>query len=131
MEIARFAARRGKWKIFRTIDIYLITPYYKSRMRFLKNLRVFVNSPSHSRTVASLIVFAILIAIPLTVIVAQQQQELRQRAASRGVCLSDDILPVCPFDSVEATKIPPCTQENKECKFLDKTDNTYYIYKCQ
>ncbi len=42
----------------------------------------FVGNPSHSRTISILVVLTIALAIPLTVQIAQKQQELRQRAAS-------------------------------------------------
>lgn len=43
-------------------------------------LREFIVLPTHSRTLSLLAFLAILLAIPLTVFIAQQQQEIRQRA---------------------------------------------------
>lgn len=48
---------------------------------FLKKAFNLLSSPTHSRTTAILVALILLAAIPLTVIVSQKQQELRQRAA--------------------------------------------------
>lgn len=51
---------------------------------FLRIIKVFLSYPTHSRTLSILSFLAILLAIPLTVFIAQQQQEIRQRA--EGSC---------------------------------------------
>ncbi len=50
-------------------------------MGFLRKAIDFVARPSHSRTMGILIFFVLIAAVSLTVIVGQQQQETRQRAA--------------------------------------------------
>ncbi|MBI3070414.1 MAG: hypothetical protein HYY87_03890, partial [Candidatus Levybacteria bacterium] len=44
----------------------------------------FVVSPNYSRTLSILALLVVVLAIPLTVFIAQKQQEIRQRAA--GTC---------------------------------------------
>ena len=51
----------------------------------VKRFREFILAPSHSRTISAVVILIIAAAIPLTVLVAQQQQEIRQRAAT-AVC---------------------------------------------
>lgn len=53
-------------------------------MSFLKKAFLFVSSPTHSRTTGILLILLILAAVPLTVIISQKQQEIRQHAA--GSC---------------------------------------------
>lgn len=50
-------------------------------MGFIKNIFKFIISPTSSRTTGILVILIIAAAVPLTVFIAQQQQELRQRAA--------------------------------------------------
>lgn len=56
----------------------------------MKNLFIrlweFIVLPTHSRTLSILSFLAILLAIPLTVFIAQQQQEIRQRASEGTGC---------------------------------------------
>lgn len=47
----------------------------------LSKIREYINAPKNKRVLGFLIVLVILSALPLTVIVSQQQQEIRQRAA--------------------------------------------------
>ncbi len=54
---------------------------------FLKRFREFILAPSHSRTIGAVVILIIAAAIPLTVLVAQKQQEVRQHAATY-VCSS-------------------------------------------
>lgn len=50
----------------------------------------FISQPDHKRTLTILAALAILAAIPLTVYVAQQQQDIRQRAAEvKYICTSN------------------------------------------
>lgn len=51
-------------------------------MGFIKNAFKFIFSPTASRTTGILVILIIVLAIPLTVIVSQKEQEIRQRAAS-------------------------------------------------
>lgn len=48
----------------------------------MKRFLNFITSASHSRTVGVLAVLILLAAVPLTVMIAQRQQEIRQQAAS-------------------------------------------------
>ena len=93
---------------------------------------VFVKFPSNSRTIAAIAVFVILIAIPLTVIIAQQQQELRQRAAVPDAACSstDNALPDC---SPKPQLASICNEEpGYRCKAsVNEDEDTYYqIYEC-
>lgn len=47
----------------------------------LKAVWYFITSPNYSRTVGILALLVVVLAIPLTVFIAQKQQEIRQRAA--------------------------------------------------
>jgi len=67
---------------------------YSNCMGFLKKLFQLLSSPSHSRTAAILGVLVLLAAIPLTVLIAQKQQELRQHAAG-ATCNDISKLPDC------------------------------------
>lgn len=49
-------------------------------MNFFQKFRDFVLHPTHSRTIALLVLLVLVSAVSLTVIVAQQQQQLKQRA---------------------------------------------------
>lgn len=53
----------------------------------------FIGNPSHSRTLGILAVLVIALAIPLTVQIAQKQQELRQQAA--GTCETIELGTFC------------------------------------
>ena len=62
---------------------------YLIKMNFLRKFRDFILSPSRSRTMGLLAVLVLVSAVSLTVIVAQQQQTLKQRAASACYDASD------------------------------------------
>lgn len=53
----------------------------KGPLDVLKSLWQLVASPTHKRTLSLLILLVVVAAVPLTVFIAQQQQEIRQRAA--------------------------------------------------
>lgn len=60
----------------------------------MKRFLQFVTSPTHSRTLSLLAFLVILTAIPLTVFIAQQQQEIRQRAEEKScpdLCFADQL----------------------------------------
>src|SRR3990167_2757059 len=48
-----------------------------------------VSSSSHSRTFSLLVLLVIMAAVPLTVFVAQKQQETRQRAEGTDITIQD------------------------------------------
>ena len=50
----------------------------------LKRFIEFIKTPGHSRTISVVVILIIAAAVPLTVLVAQKQQELRQHAVSNG-----------------------------------------------
>ncbi|MDP3726933.1 MAG: hypothetical protein Q8Q96_01290, partial [bacterium] len=52
----------------------------------VKRLWQFITSPDYSRTVSVLALLVVVLAIPLTVFIAQKQQEIRQRAQTIGSC---------------------------------------------
>lgn len=51
----------------------------------VKTVWQFITSPNYSRTVSILALLVVVLAIPLTVFIAQQQQEIRQRAQTTEV----------------------------------------------
>lgn len=52
-------------------------------MNFFKKFRDFISHPTHSRTMGLLAVLILITAVSLTVIVAQQQQSIKQKAAAQ------------------------------------------------
>ena len=88
--------------------------YSQYRMSFLKNAIELVISPSHSRTTAILIIFLILAIVPLTVFIAQQQQEIRQRAAGPEVCKTIATIPTCDPNNLKEND--PCSSKSQQCK---------------
>ncbi len=48
----------------------------------LKRLIEFIQTPSHTRTISAVVILIIAAAVPLTVIMSQKQQEIRQNAAT-------------------------------------------------
>jgi len=91
-------------------------------MSFIKNVIELISSPNHSRTTGFLIILLILAIVPLTVIVAQKQQELRQRAAS--ACEDISSIKECTTFT-DFAKGGSCKSERTLCK-----DNNI-VYKCQ
>ena len=83
----------------------------------LKRFREFISAPSHTRTISALVILIIAAAVPLTVLVAQRQQEIRQHAAGpfcagSMICTSANDLkvttgcsPACGSGSVCCTNI--------------------------
>lgn len=57
-------------------------------MNFLQKLRDFLSRPTHSRTMGLLIMLVLVAAVSLTVYVAQQQQQIKQRASE--LCTNPD-----------------------------------------
>lgn len=84
---------------------------------FLQVIKNFLSYPTHSRTLSILGFLVILAAIPLTVFIAQQQQEIRQRASEETGC------PDQCFSDELRTSVP---------KINDACDSSYSteIYKC-
>lgn len=106
-------------------------------MDFLKKFFNLIGSPSHSRTITILVSFTILAAIPLTVYVAQQQQQLKQRAAGNNCAvtfdwasaasqspLNDGNNPVESYYSLKITK-KPISSTIPASITLDKSITTY------
>jgi len=76
-------------------------------MNFLQKFREFISRPTHSRTMGLLIILVLIFAVFLTVTVAQQQQTIKQHAATNiidyyGACwtgsLASDACTVGSFD---------------------------------
>jgi hypothetical protein len=63
-------------------------------MNFLQKFRDFVVRPTHSRTMGILAILVLVSAVSLTVVVSQQQQTIKQHAAS-GTCGMIDIREIC------------------------------------
>lgn len=92
-------------------------------MGSIKNAFKSIFSPTASRTTGILVILIIVLAIPLTVIVSQKQQELRQRAASPEACFTIDSMdstPTCPANP----RGNPCNAEGDRCR------NGGEIYEC-
>ncbi|MEK7450952.1 MAG: hypothetical protein AAB662_03395 [Patescibacteria group bacterium] len=92
-------------------------------MGSIKNAFNFILHPTSSRTTGILIILVIAAVVPLTVFVAQKQQELRQRAEESSVC-SDTAIELCSPSVFYFSS--SCNQEGKKCK-----DNNGTIYICQ
>ena len=56
----------------------------------LAGFREFISAPGHKRTIGVLVILIIAAAVPLTVLVAQKQQETRQRAATSVITCSSN-----------------------------------------
>lgn len=69
----------------------------------LFRLRYFVATLNRSKTIGIIVIAIILVATPLTVFIAQKQQEIRQRASG-------------PIDV-----LGPCVNHNTDCKFDSRT----------
>ena len=90
-------------------------------MSFLKGAFAFVTSPTHTRTITLFFAIAVLAAVPLTVLVAQKQQELRQRADTNYCSMT---LQACPTanltEGVDCTSLgtQTCRKGNEiwQCK---------------
>ena len=79
-------------------------------MGFLTGAIDFVRFPTHSRTTAVIVLFLILAAVPLTVIISQHQQTLRQRAAPNDlICSNIDNIPTCDLNF----QTNPCSRGDK------------------
>lgn len=76
-------------------------------MGFLRKAIDFVVHPTHSRTLGLVVMLVLAAAVSLTVYVAQQQQDLRQRAASPSSC-------------------NPACEPNDPCIFYDYFGTTGY-----
>ena len=88
-------------------------------MSFIKNVIELISSPNHSRTTGFLIILLILAVVPLTVIVAQKQQELRQRAAE------DFCTNVTQLCGSGVTIGSTCDNSGEKCKLGNQ------IYECK
>lgn len=67
---------------------------HRRNKMFLQAIKNFLSYPTRSRTLSILAFLAILLAIPLTVFIAQQQQEIRQRAEEEScpdLCFADQL----------------------------------------
>ncbi|RJQ36303.1 hypothetical protein C4559_05385 [Candidatus Microgenomates bacterium] len=60
----------------------------------LQRLRYFIVSPTHSRTLTVLALLIVVAAVPLTVFIAQKQQDVRQRASSSAYPCSASMIGV-------------------------------------
>jgi len=87
-------------------------------MNFLQKFRDFISRPTHSRTMGVLIFFVLVAVTSLTVYVAQQQQNLRQRAQALEVCSAIASIPKCPHSD-------SCNSAGAKCK----VDNI--IFECK
>lgn len=92
-------------------------------MNFLQKFRDFVARPTHSRTMGLVVMLIFIAAVSLTVIVAQQQQQLRQRASENPACQIINNISDCTF-SADSSNVP-CDTITDKCKI----GNT--IYECR
>ena len=81
-------------------------------MGFFKKAIDFISRPTQSRTMGILIFFVLIAALSLTVIVAQQQQNLKQRAAG-DACDYISTIADCP---TTATPGSACSAKGAWCK---------------
>lgn len=88
-----------------------------------QKFREFVSRPTSSRTLGLVGILAFVGIVSLTVIVAQQQQQIRQRAETPEVCSTIDAIPECTFLSNSSNV--SCNKKTDRCKI----DNA--IYECQ
>lgn len=95
------------------LDILFVLFYSKSIMGFLKQAFLFIASPTQPRTLSILVLLLILAAVPLTVVVSQKQQEIRQRAAETQSIYAPECNP--PYVGYKG-----CLTEN-ECKNVGKS----------
>jgi len=84
----------------------------------VKRFREFILAPSHSRTISAVVILIIAAAIPLTVLVAQKQQEVRQHAAT-----------TCSSTTCSGHAYYACTSTNPApsgtcCDFTYRCDST-------
>ena len=94
-------------------------------MGFIKRAIDFVVRPTHSRTLGILIFFVLIAAVSLTVYVAQQQQQIRQRAAD--FC-ADTTINECPPE-VGVIAGNTCVSPDFKCKITN--GNKYKVYGCR
>ncbi len=80
-----------------------------------QKFRDFIKSPSHSRTLGLVGVLAFVGIISLTVIVAQQQQQTKQRA-DFAVCSNITNIEPCPNDFQPYSS---CSSKIDQCKIGD------------
>lgn len=117
---------------YSSIDLISTFPYSKCMAGFIRRVIDFVRQPTNSRTIGILLFLILITAASLTVYVAQQQQQLRQRA-SGDVCKqlvdSPDSISNCADFGLSSENIvnSDCSTFNKD--FTCKIDNT--IFKCQ
>ena len=97
-------------------------------MSFIRRAFDFIGRPSHSRTLGIVIFFILVATLSLTVYVAQQQQQIKQRASD--YC-TDTSIQECP-DNVGVIEGGNCvTDPSFKCKITNKDNNTYKVYRCQ
>lgn len=92
---------------------------------FLQKLRDFISTPTHARTLSLLGIVALVAVVSLTVVVAQQQQNLKQKASA--VC-EDTSIPECPPEI--ATSGYDCSNQTFTCK-VTAADKSHTVYGCQ
>jgi len=97
-------------------------------MGFIKRGFDFLVRPTQSRTMGILIFFVLVAVTSLTVYVAQQQQQLKQRAQSVNYC-SIDPLDECSSTVAQAKKERCDTYPDYKCKIIN--GNEYKVYGCQ
>lgn len=93
---------------------------------FLQKFRDFLAHPSNSRTMGLVVMLVLVAAVSLTVYVAQQQQQLKQRAAE-NFC-ADTTISECT-DAVAANGNDCAANPDFKCKIT--TGNEYKVYGCQ
>lgn len=96
-------------------------------MNFLQKFRDFVSTPTHSRTMGLLVMLVLVAAVSLTVIVAQQQQQIKQRAETPNYCADIEILE-CP-DSVKNRDNDCSVTPDFKC-WKPKDDGTRDVWGC-
>lgn len=89
---------------------------------FIFKVKQLFSSASHKRTLSLVVILSIIAAVPLTVFIAQKQQEIRQRASEPGGA-SEEIITFPAGVSLTHSG----TQIVSECVLLGGSSNTYKL----
>jgi hypothetical protein len=104
-------------------------------MGFLRKAFDFMSSPTHSRTLGILIVIVLVVAVFLTVSVAQQKQTIVQRAESllndcrtkyQGECFAGSHCPTGLMQKGQDNESCPTQLEKPKCCVASRIEDYYY-----
>jgi len=98
-------------------------------MGFLRRAIDFAVRPTQSRTMGLVVVLLLVVAVSLTVYVAQQQQSLRQRAAP-DYC-NDKSIPTCGSPGLKVGLNETCNSPGTKCKTFNTSIQEIVILECK